>query len=336
MNTPPPAHPPLVVALALVAAFGTGVLVALQARLNGELGARLGDGLISALISFGSGFVVMAIAAVVSKPGRRAVAAVLVAVREGRAPWWLLAGGAAGAFFVFSQGLVIGTLGVALFTVGVVCGQIVSSTVVDRRGMGTMAPKPLTAPRLVGAGLTLAAVLLALLGELRGDVPIGLLVVPLLAGGAVGWQQAVHGQLRAIGGSAFAPTFINFLGGSIVLGVAVLVHFVWVAPPQSFPTEPWLYLGGVIGTIFVAGQSAIVRFTGVLLMGLAILSGQIVTSVVFDLAVPLPGHVLQIWTVLGAALTLVAVVAAAWPGRGGFRIPGRRGRGQPDQRPTGS
>ena len=75
----PPALPPesvvhpLRVAVAVIAAFATGVLVALQTRINGELGQRLGDGFVAAAISFGSGFVVLAVASLFWPPGRRGV-----------------------------------------------------------------------------------------------------------------------------------------------------------------------------------------------------------------------------------------------------------------------
>ena len=56
--------------------------------------------------------------------------------------------------------------------------------------------------------------------------------------------------------------------------------------------------------------AALVRFTGVLLLGLATIAGQVVGAVLIDLAVPGgaagPGPL----TLLGAALTLVAVVVA--------------------------
>ena len=48
--------------LALVIALLCGALVALQSRINGELGSRLGDGFTAAAISFGSGLVILAIA----------------------------------------------------------------------------------------------------------------------------------------------------------------------------------------------------------------------------------------------------------------------------------
>jgi transporter family-2 protein len=317
---PPPipaeaAEHPLRLALLLLAALGKGVLVALQSRINGELGQRLGDGFLAALISFGSGFVILAIASLFWRPGRRGIVRVASAVRTRRVPWWFVVGGSAGALFVLGQSLVVGLVGVALFTVGVVAGQTISSLLIDRHGLGSMAAKAVTPQRLLGAGLALAAVVLAASSELRPGIPLWVLLVPFAAGLAVGWQQAVNGQVKEIARSAFTATFGNFAVGASVLLVAAVIHTLIVGWPSHFPTTPWLYLGGMVGTIFIAGQAAIVRSTGVLLMGLAVLSGQLVTAVLFDLIVPVQSHVIAPLTVLGSALTLVAVVIASVPRR---------------------
>jgi transporter family-2 protein len=83
--------------------------------------------------------------------------------------------------------------------------------------------------------------------------------------------------------------------------------------PAHFPATPWLYLGGALGIVFIATQAILVRTTGVLLMGLAVLSGQLITAVVFDLVAPVQDRPVSPLTVVGAALTLAAVVVAAVP-----------------------
>ncbi|MCY7411694.1 MAG: DMT family transporter, partial [Salinibacterium sp.] len=65
------------VALAVTGAVVCGALVALQSRINGELGAELGDGYLAAFISFGSGFVVMVAIALVVPSTRRGVAGII-------------------------------------------------------------------------------------------------------------------------------------------------------------------------------------------------------------------------------------------------------------------
>ena len=56
--------------LAVGGAVLVGVLTATQARINGSLGLAFGDGLVAALVSFGSGLVVLIVLVVVLPDGR--------------------------------------------------------------------------------------------------------------------------------------------------------------------------------------------------------------------------------------------------------------------------
>ena len=304
-----------VIAGAIAAAIGMGALVAIQSRLNGELGRRLDDGVVAALISFGGGLVVLALGLIVWRPGREGLGRVLGEARHRRIPWWYLVGGAAGSFLVLSQGVTAATLGVALFTVGTVCGQTVSASVVDRVGLGTLRGRPLRLTRIVGTVLALLAVVFAVSSNIRADVPVWMLVFPFVAGAGVGWQQAVNGQVRHYSRSALTAAFVNFTVGTVVLGIASVVVVLIVGAPRALPGQWWLYLGGPIGVIFIGGAAAIVHVTGVLLLGLATISGQLVASVLLDVIVPAPGHEIVATTVVGTALTLVAVAIAALPAR---------------------
>jgi bacterial/archaeal transporter family-2 protein len=317
MSEPPreSAVHPLRLAAAVVAAIGVGVLIATQTRINGELGARLGDGYTAAILSFASGLVLVLIVTLALPGGRRGIARLGSALRHRRIPWGYCLGGAAGAMFVLGQGLLGAVLGVALFTVGIVAGQTTSSLLIDRRGLGSMPARRITPQRLVGAILAVAAVAVAGLGELRTAVPIALILVPVVIGLLAGAQPALNGQLRVTAGSAAAATTVNFIVGATILAVVALVHAGIAGWPTRFPPEPWLYLGGVVGVAFIAAQTVIVRALGVLLMGLAMLAGQLAAAVLFDLLLPVPGHLLEPVTIAGAAVTLLAVGVAAIPAR---------------------
>lgn len=308
-------HSRSTVALAVAGAIVCGALVALQSRINGELGSELDDGYLAAFISFGSGFVVMAAIALVTPSTRRGVASVIRSIRAGEIPWWYAFGGAAGALFVLSQGLTAAILGVALFTVATVTGQTLSGLLVDRRGLGTMPPKAVTGVRVVGAALAVVAVVVAVSPQLQGGTPAWALILPLAAGLGLGWQQAANGQVRAVSGSALTATFYNFAVGAAVLTLVLAVHAVVSGLPEQLTGSPLLYTGGPLGIIFVAGYAIVVRYTGVLLLGLGAIAGQLAASVAFDLVVPVSSRPLSWTTLAGTALTLVAIGIASIPGR---------------------
>ncbi|MGW0178620.1 DMT family transporter [Nocardia sp. NPDC003345] len=296
-----------------------GAGVATQGRINGELGARLEDGVAAAVVSFGSGFAVLMVAVALGprlRAGLRAVRGA-VAARELR-PFQLL-GGLCGAMFVASQSLTVATIGVAAFTVAAVSGQLLSSLLVDRLGVGPGGRTPVTPARIAGAGLAVVAVLAAgsggagpesnTAGWLSGVPTPLLLALPALAGFGLAWQQAWNGRIGA-SGSPFAATVINFgvgLAGLLVIESLVLIA---VGPPARFPGEPWLYLGGVIGVVFIAAGVLVVRWVGVLLMGLSTVAGQLSASLALDWMLP-TGAELSVVKVVGCVLTLVAVAIAA-------------------------
>ena len=315
MSDSGPPHRPAKVVVATTVAVISGGLVALQSRMNGQLGLELGDGFVAAFFSFASGLVILMVVMVFARSGRVGLGRVVTALRERRIPWWYLIGGSAGALFVLTQGLVIGVVGVALFTVGVVAGQLTSSLLIDSRGFGTSPPKRLTAARIVGAALALAGAALAVSGEIRTGVPFWMLAAPIVAGLVVGYQQAANGQVKAVSGSMVTATFLNFVVGTLALGVALAVHLLFVSWPSEFPSTPWVYLGGAVGVVFIAAQVAVVRTTGVLLLGLALLSGQLAAAVFFDVLLPVPEHPATVAGVVGAAITLLAVAIALVPRR---------------------
>lgn len=296
---------------ALIAAGVCGALMAMQSRINGQLGAELGDGFTAAAVSFGSGLVIMTVLLLVSARGRGGVGRVVGAVRTGRLRWWMLLGGASGAVFVLSQGLVATVLGVALFTVAYVAGQTISGLWVDVVGLGPSGRHPLSASRIAGAALTVLAVAVAVSGGLGTGAGWAALVLPLVAGLLASWQAAVNGRVRAAADSAITATFGNFLVGTVVLVVAALVHLAVVGAPAAWPADPWLYAGGAVGCVFIAGATLLVRLTGVLLFTLANVAGQLVAALVIDVVAPGAHDVLG-WPILvGTALGFVAVAIGA-------------------------
>ncbi len=313
--TSPSSRPSWFVALCVLGAMVCGAGIATQARINGELSLRIGDGVLAALISFGTGLIIVSIVMLAVRSGRIGFAKVRTAVADRSIPWWYVVGGVAGAFLVLSQGLVAAILGVALFSVGVVAGQTLSGLLIDRQGLGSMGAKPITVARVIGAVLALAAVIFSGANQSHGDAPLWMIALPFIAGLGIAWQQAVNGQVREVSGSAITATFINFLVGTTVLLVATLVHLTWAGLPTEFPTDPIVYLGGVVGVVFIAGGAIIVRFLGVLLLSLGTIAGQLIASLILDIVIPAKGHELALTTVIGTLLTLVAVIITAAPRR---------------------
>ncbi|MEV8370294.1 DMT family transporter [Microbacterium sp. NPDC064584] len=298
---------------ALGGAVLVGILTALQARVNGQLGARIGDGLVAAVISFGSGLVILILLSIALPVGRRGIAALVRGIRSRGIPWWMLAGGAAGALTVATQGIAVGLIGVSLFTVGVVAGQAICGLVLDRTGYGPAGVVAVTVPRLLGGALALGAVGIALIGDGLTGIPLWMLVMPLLTGVGIAWQQATNGRLRQRVGTPLTATFVNFAGGTVILAVAAAIHVGAVGAPRALPGEAWLYTGGAIGVVYIFLSAALVSRTGVLLLGLGAVVGQLSTSFALDAVWPAPASPGPVQALAMVIVALLSVVVATAP-----------------------
>ena len=289
-----------------------GVLAVIQARINGQLAIRVGSGFEAAAISFGFGLVLILVV-IACTPSARAGASRLISSIG------VTTDTAASATFVASQGLVVPSLGVALFTVAVVAGQTGNSLVADRLGVGPGGRRPVTLPRVVAALLCIVGVGIAVSGDL-GDarVSIGLLLLALIAGALVAFQQGLNGRVSVAAGSPFVAAGVNFIvGTAALLTIATLVENFdgtpFVAPPALW-SEPVLWLGGPIGVAFVTVAAFAVRSLGVLLFSLLTIVGQLLGSVGVDLVVPTQGAVALSWQVLLAVVLSVVAAALAFIG----------------------
>ena len=285
----------LKVIVAVVASVISGMLVALQSRINGEFGLALGNGFLAALLSFSIGLSILGVVMLTRRKGRQGVVTVARAIRAGDVPWWAVIGGAGG--------------GVALFTIAVVTGQTLGALVIDTRGWFGAPRVRLNLWRITGAAIVLTGVFVAL-DFTPGETELTgvLFLLPLLAGAGTGFQQAVNGKVRTVSGSALSATFVNFLVGALVLGVLFVLALPFTGGPVAWPDTWWLWVGGAVGAFFIAIQVTTVTIIGVLGLGVSLVTGQLMGSVILDAIAPVETSDLHLATVLGAMVTLAGSV----------------------------
>jgi len=292
--------------------LGSGALLAVQSQVNGALADSLGTGLragtLAALISFGSGLAVLSGFALAHPPTRQGVAGLLRGVRRRTVPHWLVLGGLGGAFFVVSQGLAAGALGITFFVLCFVAGQAVTALLVDHRGWGPQGATALSGMRVTGAGLALLAVGISGAGLAAAVALTAALVLlaalPLLAGSVNSVQQGMNGRLATRFGP-WVTTWNNFAVGT--LGLSVFLAAALAAPGRivGLPPQPWLYLGGLCGIGFIWASTVTVRVHGVLVVGVFAVAGQVLAAAVMAAAVsgsaPPPATLLAALTSLAGA-----------------------------------
>lgn len=267
------------VPIALVSVTTVGAALALQARINGEFAVRLGPALLAALIS--TGIASVAVLSVVVGTGR------WQAVRRLRSgewrSWWLI-GGLCGSVIVPTAAYAVPIIGVALLFVCQVAGQLSGGLLVDWAGIAPGGRRAVTPARVAAAVLALVAVLLSLSGK-RVEIRPAIIALALLAGFLASVQQAANGHVRRHSEDVLVAVLVNFAlaTAGMLVGCAILALNNGLGP-VTWPGHPaWLYVGGLLGAVFVGVTAAGVRILGVLRLTLAVVAGQLVGAVLIDL-----------------------------------------------------
>jgi transporter family-2 protein len=309
---------PLPDTVAIGASVGAGLCGAVQPEINSELGGRLDSSLLAALVNFGVA-TVCAVLVVTRRPVTRQH---LRTVGSWPVPRWTFLAGLGGVIVVLSGVISIETLGVAVFSVAFFAGQMTSGLLVDRLGIAPGDPRPITRTRVGAVGLALVAVVLSQLGQPVGDVAPALVAFVVGAGAASALQAASNARITAPIGDPMAATTVNVVVGTVGLTAIALTGAVsGIIDAPHWPSELWLYLGGVLGVSIVLALAAASAAIGVLRTTLAMLAAQLVGAFLVDWVRRDEAPTLGV--VLGAALTVVAVVlvnrdrarSAPWPPR---------------------
>jgi transporter family-2 protein len=289
----------------------SGLLIALQARANGELSHRLGNGLQAALVSFTSGLIIIVVIALFNPSIKEGVRTLRRAVIAKAIPPWTLFAGMLGASFVAVQTQIVPLIGVAIYSVAAIAGQSAISLVVDRIGLTGGGKKEITPRRVTAAFVTVFAVFISVADRLDGkDLSIAAVILGVLAGAIVGVQRALNGQINEHSQQSFTTSLLNFAMGTTFLLVLLLFAMTLGGMKLSpLPAGPWwIYTGGAIGVLYVAFTSTIVQHLGVLTFTLISVGGQLAGSLLIDLYSPTDGVQVSIYLVSGIVLTYLGVL----------------------------
>jgi len=289
----------------------SGVLIALQARANGELSHRLGNGLQAALVSFISGLIIIVVIALFNPSIKEGVRTLRRAVIAKAIPPWTLFAGMLGASFVAVQTQIVPMIGVAIYSVAAIAGQMAISLVVDRIGLTGGGKKEITPRRVTAAFVTVFAVFISVADRLDGkDLSIAAVILGVLAGAIVGLQRAMNGQINEHSQQSFTTSLLNFAMGTTFLLVLLLFAMTLGGMKLSpLPAGPWwIYTGGAIGVLYVAFTSTIVQHLGVLTFTLISVGGQLAGALLIDLYSPTDGVQVSIYLVSGIVLTYLGVL----------------------------
>ena len=286
-------------------------MIALQSRANGELSHLLGNSTEAALVSFGSGLIVISLIAPFNNSIKVGIRNLRSAVSAKQIPRWRLFAGVLGGSFVALQTQVVPLIGVALYSVASIAGQTATSLVVDRIGLTGGGKKLISKRRVTAALITVFAVFISVFDRMS-VVSFSIFAVALatLAGMLVGVQRALNGQINEHSKASFTTSLLNFLMGTSTLVILLFALLILkgdaIVPLPSGPW--WVYTGGTVGVIYIAFTSTIVQHLGVLTFTLFSVGGTLIGSLLIDIFSPTNGNTVSWYLVSGIVMTYLGVI----------------------------
>ena len=137
-----------------IVAVGLGVAISFQPPINATMARVLGSPLMATSIS-------ILISLIVVVPLWLSLGRETENISNiNMVPWWVILGGVIGVVYVAGSIITAPVLGVALFFICVVAGQLIGSSIIDQVGAFGLVVKPINTMKLVGIGLVLLGAVL--------------------------------------------------------------------------------------------------------------------------------------------------------------------------------
>ncbi len=133
-----------ILVVSVFAALGAGCVMSLQPAVNGKLATQCTHPLQASLVSFGTGFLALAVVAFFLRTGLPSIGNLV------ELPWWAWTGGLLGTYMVTVSLLVAPRLGATRWIALVLTGQILLSLALDHFGLVGYQEQRINLPRIIG------------------------------------------------------------------------------------------------------------------------------------------------------------------------------------------
>jgi transporter family-2 protein len=135
---------------------------------------------------------------------------------------------------------------------------------------------------------------------------LGFAALAVLGGVLVSLSRQLNGSL-SLYTSALHSSYWNHIVGFVFLtAIGAVFGGLFAGDPWGAPW--WAYLGGPIGFIFIAASSWAIMKIGAALTAMLIISGQMISGVVVDIALGTAGNTTA--RIIGVALILAGMLVA--------------------------
>ena len=142
------------------------------------------------------------------------------------------------------------------------------------------------------------------------------MLVAVLIGAVLPLQGLVNARLGSHVGGPVVAAFVSFLVGSVALGLYLLATRTPVTLQGSLQLPPWLWMGGLLGALYVACFTLLIPRIGAAGMICLAVLGQVTASLLLDrFGVLQAAKAVDGLRILGALLVLAGVVLVVAPWR---------------------
>ncbi|KRM92762.1 DMT family transporter [Liquorilactobacillus cacaonum] len=297
-----------------------GIFLPLQTAINSRFRERVVSPFLASTISFSVGTIFLGVL-VIATHGILIPSSTLFLQQ----PIWIWLGGILGIVFLTGNILLFPHIGGVQTVIMPILGQILMSMIIDNFGLFSSTQHHLSLLRICGATLVFFGVIIAValpkmlhkdkltLASKNNESPLSLLswcVFGVITGAFSATQTAINGHLCVILKSSVNAAFFSFLIGTIFLWIIVLFkdlkslknlgnkNIVW-----------WNWSGGLLGAIFVTGNSFLVPQLGTGVVTVIVLIGMIIGSLLVDHfgLFQSPKHPIQASQIIGIIVMIIGV-----------------------------
>jgi transporter family-2 protein len=191
-------------------------------------------------------------------------------------------------------------------------GQTAISLWVDHVGLMGSRKNVVTIRRVVAAVITVLAVIISAWDRfsMSNFSPLAIFLA-IVAGGWVGVQRALNGQINNYSNKSFATSQLNFITGTSFLLLLLILRSLFTDHSiMNFASGPWwMFLGGSMGVVYIAFSAVAVQHLGVLDFTLFSVGGMLFGSLLIDIFAPTQGTVISWYLIAGILITYLGVIA---------------------------
>ena len=194
--------------------------------------------------------------------------------------WYLYLGGAIGVLIIICNNTAFGRIGVSAIMALLLLGQSVTGLVVDQIGWMGMPKHPFRKQKLFSLILVIAGIVVMMTGRLD----ILAVLASLFAGTCIVIARTLNAKLAEFTSVRNSTFFNYFVGLAFAIPVYLILSGNVSTELNGFTFSPsiYIYLGGVIGMIFIMINNIIVVKIPAFYLSLLIFIGQVFTGILID------------------------------------------------------